>query len=164
VQTDDLDIANLKFLLLCFESMSGLRINFHKSEVMVLGTTNFESQRIANMLNCKLWAPSPLPTLVFRLVTWGSLLGTGNPLPPRWKSARNPGWVSSCHPPLDSRLSTPVFPAFPCILWMFVSWAKGSISSLTDTVLVSTGMLTGVATNTTGCGGRPCASQRSWAV
>jgi hypothetical protein len=53
VQTDDLDIANLKFLLLCFESMSGLRINFHKSEVMVLGTTDFESQRIANMLNCK---------------------------------------------------------------------------------------------------------------
>jgi hypothetical protein len=53
VQTDDLDIANLKFLLLCFESMSGLRINFHKSEVMVLGTTDFESQRIANMLNCR---------------------------------------------------------------------------------------------------------------
>lgn len=37
VQRSDLDIINLKFLLLCFESMSGLRINFDKSEVMILG-------------------------------------------------------------------------------------------------------------------------------
>jgi hypothetical protein len=39
VQPDDLGLINLKFLLLCFESMSGLRINFHKREVMVLGTS-----------------------------------------------------------------------------------------------------------------------------
>ncbi len=38
IQTKDLAIANLRFLLLCFESMSGLRISFHKSEVIVLGT------------------------------------------------------------------------------------------------------------------------------
>ncbi|KAE8802763.1 Signal recognition particle 54 kDa protein, chloroplastic [Hordeum vulgare] len=31
------DIANLKFLRLCFQQMSGLRINFHKSKVMVMG-------------------------------------------------------------------------------------------------------------------------------
>ena len=31
------DVANLKFLLLCFQQMSGLTINFDKSEVMVLG-------------------------------------------------------------------------------------------------------------------------------
>ena len=30
-------IINLKFLLLCFEAMSGIKINFDKSEVMVVG-------------------------------------------------------------------------------------------------------------------------------
>jgi hypothetical protein len=38
IQPEDFAIANLRFLLRCFESMSGMRINFHKSEVMVLGT------------------------------------------------------------------------------------------------------------------------------
>jgi hypothetical protein len=33
--------------------MSGLRINFHKSEVMVLGASPLEQQCIANMLNCE---------------------------------------------------------------------------------------------------------------
>ena len=31
------DIINLKFLILYFESMSGLKINFDKSEVIILG-------------------------------------------------------------------------------------------------------------------------------
>nr|XP_051201760.1 uncharacterized protein LOC127315299 [Lolium perenne] len=53
LQPDDLAIANLKYILLCFENMSGLRINFHKSEVMVLGGDETEGTRIANMLNCK---------------------------------------------------------------------------------------------------------------
>jgi hypothetical protein len=53
IELDDQSIVNLKFLLLCFESMSGLRINFHKSEVLVLGTSEAEQTRIANMLNCK---------------------------------------------------------------------------------------------------------------
>ena len=33
----ELDIVNLKFLLLCFEDMSSLKINFDKSEVVVNG-------------------------------------------------------------------------------------------------------------------------------
>ena len=37
VEGSDKDIQNLKFLLLCFQEMSGLTINFAKSEVMVLG-------------------------------------------------------------------------------------------------------------------------------
>jgi hypothetical protein len=37
VEGSELDIVNLKFLLLCFETMSGLKINFDKSEVVVLG-------------------------------------------------------------------------------------------------------------------------------
>ena len=53
-QKEDLDIANLKFMLLCFEDMSRLKINFHKSEVIVLEQPEQEQRRIANMLNCKL--------------------------------------------------------------------------------------------------------------
>jgi hypothetical protein len=37
VEGSALDIIDLKFLLLCFEEMSGLRINFDKSEVVILG-------------------------------------------------------------------------------------------------------------------------------
>jgi hypothetical protein len=48
------DIANLKFILMCFEDMSGLKINYHKSEIFVLGPLSSDRSRIANMLNCKL--------------------------------------------------------------------------------------------------------------
>ena len=37
VEVSDVDISNLKFPLLCFQQMSGLRINFDKSDVMVMG-------------------------------------------------------------------------------------------------------------------------------
>src|SRR4051812_9707320 len=43
-----------KFLLLCFQEISGLAINFGKSEVMVLGYPEEERHRIANLLNCRL--------------------------------------------------------------------------------------------------------------
>src|SRR3954470_21478109 len=46
VEGSDLDIANLKFLLLCFEAMSGLKINFDKSEVVVLGYSAEDRRRI----------------------------------------------------------------------------------------------------------------------
>src|SRR3954447_14908770 len=52
VEGSDLDIANLKFLLLCFEAMSGLKINFDKSEVVVLGYSAADRQRIAGNLSC----------------------------------------------------------------------------------------------------------------
>ena len=54
VEGSDLDIINLKFLLLCFEAMSGLKINFDKSEVVILGYSAEDQQRIADNLNCKL--------------------------------------------------------------------------------------------------------------
>ena len=54
VEGSDEDIQNLKFLLLCFQELSGLTINFAKSEVMVLGYSQAEAQRIANRLNCRL--------------------------------------------------------------------------------------------------------------
>jgi hypothetical protein len=46
-------IAKTKFLLYCFENMSGLKINFHKCDVMVVGYQKEESARIANCFNCK---------------------------------------------------------------------------------------------------------------
>ncbi|XP_071679612.1 uncharacterized mitochondrial protein AtMg00310-like [Lolium perenne] len=59
--------------------MSGLRINFHKSEVMVLGTTDQEKQSIANMLNCKLgsfpftYLGLPIGDKTITAVDWGPL-------------------------------------------------------------------------------------------
>ena len=47
-------LAHLEFLLLCFEALSGLNINFAKSEVTVMGYSEVEKQRIANQLNCQM--------------------------------------------------------------------------------------------------------------
>ena len=54
IQYDELGIANLKFLLMCFEDMSGLKINYHKSEVIVLNQPAEIQTRVARKLNCKL--------------------------------------------------------------------------------------------------------------
>ena len=59
VEGSDADIANLKFLLPCFQQMFGLKINFDKSDVMVMGYSSAESLAIANRLNCRLGPPSP---------------------------------------------------------------------------------------------------------
>jgi hypothetical protein len=53
IQNDDLAIANLKFLLICFELLSGLKINYHKSEVIVMGVAVEEQARVACLLNCQ---------------------------------------------------------------------------------------------------------------
>jgi hypothetical protein len=54
IEPSDLGVANLKLLLLSFEKMAGLRINFAKSEVTVVGTTDHVKTPLANLLNCKL--------------------------------------------------------------------------------------------------------------
>ncbi|XP_073354979.1 uncharacterized protein [Aegilops tauschii subsp. strangulata] len=54
VEGSDADISNLKFLLLCFQQMASLKINFDKSDVMVMGYSPTESLLIANRLNCRL--------------------------------------------------------------------------------------------------------------
>jgi hypothetical protein len=54
VEPSTLGVANLKLLLICFESMSGLNINFSKSEAVVTGVAEGEKQRVADLLNCKL--------------------------------------------------------------------------------------------------------------
>jgi hypothetical protein len=37
IQNSEEGVRNLKFILICFEMLSGLKINFHKSEVIVMG-------------------------------------------------------------------------------------------------------------------------------
>jgi hypothetical protein len=37
VEGDDESIINMKFILYCFEWLSGLKINYHKSEAFIFG-------------------------------------------------------------------------------------------------------------------------------
>jgi hypothetical protein len=52
VEGDDRSIAQMKFILYCFEWFPGLKINYNKSEANIFGKE--EEVRIANMLNCRL--------------------------------------------------------------------------------------------------------------
>jgi hypothetical protein len=65
VELNDSRIANLKFILLCFEALSGLKINFSKSKVIVTGVDKAEAFQVFQLLNCSLGA--------FPFNTWGSL-------------------------------------------------------------------------------------------
>jgi hypothetical protein len=58
IQDDDTQIANMKFLLMCFDDLSGLKINYLKSEVIVMGSSRDRQQRVADWLNCK-WRSFP---------------------------------------------------------------------------------------------------------
>ncbi|KAE8787303.1 retrotransposon protein [Hordeum vulgare] len=89
VSGSDSDIANLKFLLLCFEEMSGLKINFDKSEVVVLGYFEAEQHRIADNLNCKL-ASFPISYLGMPLAESRILVSGFNPLVGRVASRAEP--------------------------------------------------------------------------
>jgi hypothetical protein len=53
IQNTEENIVNLKFLLFCFEEMSRLKINYHKSEVYTIGNGEVETELIANAFNCK---------------------------------------------------------------------------------------------------------------
>jgi hypothetical protein len=49
---DDMDKArNVKLLLYMFEQMAGLKINFEKSEVLLVGGDNEVAVRYANLFN-----------------------------------------------------------------------------------------------------------------
>ncbi|KAE8807886.1 retrotransposon unclassified [Hordeum vulgare] len=83
------DIANLNLLLLCFEEMSGLKINFDKSEVVVLGYSEAEQHRIADNLNCKL-AVFPISYLEMPLAESRILVSGFDPLVGRVASRAEP--------------------------------------------------------------------------
>lgn len=48
---DEETICNTKFLLYCFEAMSGLRINYQKSDIFVLEATIEKQREIADLFN-----------------------------------------------------------------------------------------------------------------
>jgi hypothetical protein len=79
IEPSSLGVANLKLLLLCFENMSGLKINFDKSEAIVTGVTIEEQQRVVNALNCKLgtfpikYLGLPIGDKPLRVRDWGFL-------------------------------------------------------------------------------------------
>jgi len=54
IQNTEQNIVNLKFLLFCFEEVSGMKINYNKSEVFTIGISKVESELIADAFNCKL--------------------------------------------------------------------------------------------------------------
>jgi hypothetical protein len=47
---------NLKLLLYIFESMSGLKINFEKSEVLLIQPDNEKLQTYVDLINCHVGA------------------------------------------------------------------------------------------------------------
>jgi len=52
---DDMEIAqNLKLLLYLYENMSGLKINFNKSEIIMISQDNEKSLNYAEMFNCSI--------------------------------------------------------------------------------------------------------------
>jgi hypothetical protein len=79
---DDLCIANLKFLLISFEILSGLKINFLKSEVIVTGASPSEQTRVANALNCKegafpfTYLGFPMVDRALTMADWEGLVGS----------------------------------------------------------------------------------------
>jgi hypothetical protein len=81
IDPTDEGIANLKLILLVFEDMSGLKINFNKSEVVVLGRDPREQTRLANLLNCRLgqfpinYLGLPVSNKRLRVSDWDTLTG-----------------------------------------------------------------------------------------
>jgi hypothetical protein len=53
LEAEEQYVANVKFLLYCLENMSGLKINYQKSEVIILEASEVESAQMAGWLNCK---------------------------------------------------------------------------------------------------------------
>lgn len=54
IKNDPVSVMNLKFFLMCFESMSGLKVNYNKSEVIVMDCDMESQLRAAYVMNFKL--------------------------------------------------------------------------------------------------------------
>lgn len=80
-ELDQASITSVKLLLPCFEVMLGLKINFHKCEVVAMGMTTNEGRAIANLLNYKLTAfpisylGLPTSDKNIRIADWEPLAG-----------------------------------------------------------------------------------------
>lgn len=49
---EEQSILHTKFLLYCFENMSGLKVNYQKSEVIVVGGMEEDQKNVVAMFNC----------------------------------------------------------------------------------------------------------------
>jgi hypothetical protein len=50
VENNFSNILHMKFLQYCFEAMSGMSINYHKSEVFIMGGDMMEQERVRILL------------------------------------------------------------------------------------------------------------------
>ena len=53
IKNSQISLRNLKFILFCYEAMSGMKINYEKSEVFVVGIEETEHLHIAEFFGCK---------------------------------------------------------------------------------------------------------------
>jgi hypothetical protein len=119
---DDVCIANLKFILIAFEILSGLKINFLKSEIIVMGASPAEQTRVANALNCKegafpfTYLGFPMADRALTMSDWEGLIGSvGHRVDP-WQgrfmsSAARLTLINSCLSSLFDYLFHGAFPA-----------------------------------------------------
>ena len=54
LQNDRSRALNLKWLLSCFEQLSGMRINFHKCDLVAINVPEEEAQIFSQILSCRL--------------------------------------------------------------------------------------------------------------
>jgi hypothetical protein len=54
IQNEEDTIVNLKLILYCFESMSAMKINYHKSGVYVIGESKAKREGITTKFICRL--------------------------------------------------------------------------------------------------------------
>ncbi|CAL5395354.1 unnamed protein product [Camellia sinensis] len=64
-EADGIEVQNIKRILRCFEVISGLKINFHKSHVCGVGVLEDEGELYAKQLNCMC---HKLPFMYLRLL------------------------------------------------------------------------------------------------
>lgn len=65
---EDGNIRVIKTILVCYEAMSGMKINYGKSEVFVMEVDVEEKQRVVDLQHCKIFS-SQSSTLVCPLAT-----------------------------------------------------------------------------------------------
>lgn len=53
LENDIEKISNLKWILVCFEQMSGMKINYEKSDLLTIGMSEDDSNTIAKVFCCK---------------------------------------------------------------------------------------------------------------
>ena len=121
MELDDLCLANLKFIVLCFETLSRLKINFLKGEVIVTGASEAEGVRVAHLLNCSLgYFPFKylgMPISLFKLLAndFNPLVTkVGNRVMP-WRGRYNTSASKVC--PINA-----CFSSLPMFLMGFYRW------------------------------------------